>query len=321
MTKRDHPQTDAHPVITILMATFNGARFIDAQIESIAAQTYKNWALWVSDDGSDDETVAKIKAFAAAYPSRDIRIFDGPREGAAQNFLSLLARANQTVEAVAFADQDDVWLPHKLASAAAKLATVDDNQAAGYVCMDIATDENLRPYAGQKRQIRFANFPNALIQNVMRGNAIVLNQVAVAHLRDALFAANGAKKIKFHDWWIYLVLTGLGGQVFVDPVPGLYYRQHGENVLGANVGIAGLRTRLRLLHSRKHQDWITCNLSALTCIAPKLTIENQQILDRFEKTRRKTGFSAFIDFLRSGPRWQSRSGTLIMAIQAFLGRL
>lgn len=316
----------AHPTattdtITILMATYNGARFIDAQLDSLAAQTHEDWALWISDDGSTDGTVDQVRTFAAAHPNRDIQVFKGPQRGPAQNFFSLLTRPNLPSGAIAFADQDDVWLPHKLAQASAQISAAPSSRAVGYVCTDIATDENLHPFHRQKRRIKYASFRNALVQNVMRGNAIVLNRQAVEIIRAALSGNATAKQIKFHDWWIYLVLSGVGANIIVNPEPGLFYRQHGENALGANIGIGGIIKRLKLLRSLTHQDWITGNLEALDGAKLVLSPENTRRLAQFKTARLHAGGRSMFAFLRSGARWQTRRGTAIMALQALLGRL
>lgn len=320
MTETDPAQAGPNTPITILMATYNGARFIDAQLQSIAAQTHQNWALLISDDGSTDETLAIVSAFALAHPARDIRIFRGPKSGAAQNFLSLLSNPDLPEGAIAFADQDDVWLPHKLARAAQHLAKAPACAPAGYACLDIATDANLHPFAHQKRRITFASFQNALVQNVMRGNAIVLNENAVRIMRNALRATT-TTDVKFHDWWVYLVLTGVGGKVIIDQEQGLFYRQHGENALGANVGAGGFLRRLKLLRTREYQNWVTRNLAALETCSSNLTPENRKHLAAFANARQKKGISALLSFLQSGARWQAKTGTMVMAIQALLGRI
>ncbi len=92
--------------VTILLASYRGASFIEAQLDSIAAQTHRNWRLIVSDDGSDDETRDIAADFAARRPAGQVRIIDGPRRGATQNFLHLLSAATDGM--IAFCDQDDV---------------------------------------------------------------------------------------------------------------------------------------------------------------------------------------------------------------------
>lgn len=113
--------TGRPPPVAILLATYQGERFLAAQLDSIAAQSCRDWRLVVSDDGSTDTTREILRRFAAAHPDRDIELRDGPRQGATRNFLSLLD-AVAPGEAVAWCDQDDLWLPNRLARGLAALA-------------------------------------------------------------------------------------------------------------------------------------------------------------------------------------------------------
>ena len=106
--------------VTVLMPTLNGAAFILEQLQSLATQTLLPTRLVVSDDGSRDATLAKIADFAHVAPF-PITILRGPGQGVAANVLSLLASAPPG--AVALCDQDDVWLPEKLARARGQFAT------------------------------------------------------------------------------------------------------------------------------------------------------------------------------------------------------
>ena len=128
--------------ITMLLATFNGAAHIGAQLESFCAQTHKDWSLLASDDGSTDDTCEIIRQFARQHPERRITLLRGPGKGSAINFLSLL-RAAGSSPYVAFSDQDDVWYPDKLARA---LTALKQCSGAGlYGGRTTIADENLRP--------------------------------------------------------------------------------------------------------------------------------------------------------------------------------
>lgn len=112
--------------IDILMATYNGAKYIRQQILSIIAQTHNDWRLFVHDDGSTDETVSIIRSFA----SKDHRVFycdDGiTKLGPGYNFMHLL----QYVESpfICFCDQDDVWFDCKLEILLAAIASKDNTK-------------------------------------------------------------------------------------------------------------------------------------------------------------------------------------------------
>ena len=109
--------------VAILMGTWNGARFLRAQIESIAAQSHRDWRLVVSDDGSSDLTRAILAAFQAEQGADRVEIREGPRRGFAANFLSLAGDPAIRADAYAFADQDDLWHEDRLARGLARLAT------------------------------------------------------------------------------------------------------------------------------------------------------------------------------------------------------
>jgi glycosyltransferase involved in cell wall biosynthesis len=105
------------PLISVVMATYNGERFLPEMLESLAAQTRPPDELVVRDDDSSDETVAMLHAFARRVPFRVEVIAGGPRLGYAQNFVAASRACRGSV--IFFADQDDSWHP-------AKLATVTD---------------------------------------------------------------------------------------------------------------------------------------------------------------------------------------------------
>ena len=113
------------PPITVLLACYQGAGHLRAQLDSLAAQDHRDWALWVSDDGSTDGTREIVTAFRSAHPGHEIRLLDGPRRGAAANFLSLMCHPDLPETHVALADQDDLWYPHKLDHALRALSHLD----------------------------------------------------------------------------------------------------------------------------------------------------------------------------------------------------
>src|SRR4051812_34797655 len=110
--------------VGILLATFNGEAFLPQQLESFVAQTHKNWQLLVSDDGSVDQTVDIVEKFAQTVCQR-VKIVRGPERGFCRNFI-WLAKSATDADLIAFSDQDDVWLPHKLARAVSWLGSASD---------------------------------------------------------------------------------------------------------------------------------------------------------------------------------------------------
>ena len=99
--------------IAILMATYNGEKYLREQIDSLLNQTCQDWHLYVHDDGSKDGTVNIVKSYAERYPDKVTLLDYPPQGGACRNFLSLLEKAEARY--YMFCDQDDVWLPEKIA--------------------------------------------------------------------------------------------------------------------------------------------------------------------------------------------------------------
>ena len=105
------------PTIAILLCTYNGASFLPAQLASLAAQSFTNWRLFVSDDGSTDETLAVVAEHKEQLGTGLVDIRNGPRQGFVKNFLSLACDPALSFDYYAYCDQDDVWEPGKLARA------------------------------------------------------------------------------------------------------------------------------------------------------------------------------------------------------------
>ena len=129
---------------------------------------------------------------------------------------------------VAFADQDDVWLPEKLARGVAALRPLANEIPALYCARQMLVDEALNPLGLSRRINRPPGFPAALIQNVTTGCTLVLNRRAVA-----MVATSSPPAASLHDWWCYLVVAAGGGRVISDDAATVLYRQHPANMIGA----------------------------------------------------------------------------------------
>lgn len=315
-------------IVRILMATRNGAAHLAAQLDSLRDQTHADWELWAGDDGSTDATpdilarFAADEAAAAGAPGRAVRILPGPGAGSARNFLALLSHPDLDPGAgpVAFADQDDVWLPHKLARALAALEAGAPGRPAVYASRSLLTGPALENPRPSRLFGAGASFGNALVQNVLPGNTIVLNAAAAGLLARAAPAA-AAAGVPFHDWWIYQVMAGAGARLVIDPEPGLYYRQHGGNLMGANSGAAGALGRAGLILGGRFSDWIDRNLAALGAVEDLLTPEARATLAGFAALRGRAGPGAVRGMARLGIRRQDAAARALLAAVAFAGRL
>jgi hypothetical protein len=132
----------------------------------------------------------------------------------------------------AFSDQDDVWLPDKLAHAVVALGEAAADQPALYFCDRTLVDASLR-FIGKSPRLRDPpGFPAALTQNVIPGCCMILNRAA-AELIDS----TEAPEPTWHDWWCYLVVTAAEGLVIRGNSPDILYRQHAGNLVGEQLGV------------------------------------------------------------------------------------
>jgi hypothetical protein len=92
-------------------------------------------------------------------------------------------------------------------------------------------------------------------------------------------------EIVSHDWWTYMLVTGVGGNVIYDAVPSIRYRQHDDNEIGANMGWSARINRVVLLLVGRFKMWNDININALEKSKPFLTRENQKTLEQFAKLR------------------------------------
>jgi len=304
--------------VAILLATYNGAKNLRAQLDSFAAQSHPAALLLVSDDGSTDATREIIAEFAAAHPALPVQLLEGPRSGAPANFLSLLARCPAQIDMACFSDQDDVWLPHKIACAVSQLAADTDGIPQLYCAHTWECDADLGNRRRSRSPRKAPGFRNALVQNIAAGNTIMLDRRALDMLRAA---AAQTGQVAVHDWWVYQMVTGAGGRVIYDPEPVVLYRQHAGNLIGANRGpLASLR-RLGHLFTGTFQRWNTLNIAALEASSQHLTPENLTLLRQFSRARSQ-GPLACTAMLRQTRFYRQGSlGQASLWLAALMGRL
>ncbi len=260
------------PHITVLMGTRNGGAFLRQQLASLAAQDHPHWSLWISDDGSTDATLPLIRAFAQDSPN-PVVVLRGPQKGMAANYLGLLCHPDLPPGPVAFADQDDLWLPHHLTRGLTAIAHSPSPAGQVYCAHRMLLREGHAPRAMRWRGQAPANFRNALVECRTPGSGLMLDAAAVALARRG-----GVVDAPFWDWWITLLLTGAGATVIQDTRPGLFYRAHGGNHLGPRAGLRAALWRMNKLGDGTYRNWACRNLAMLEPHMDLLTPANQSIL-------------------------------------------
>jgi hypothetical protein len=269
------------PLVAILLSTFNGEQFLSDQLASFVGQSHTNWQVHWRDDGSGDAT-SRVMADFARDTGRCVVHPNGARLRATGSFLSLLRAALEGPAALfAFSDQDDVWLPDKLAHGATALGALPPNHPGLFFCGRTLVDATLTPVGQVLAPRRRPGFPTSLTQNLAPGCCMMLNRAA-ARLIDAAPVPEGA----WHDWWSYLVVSASGGTIIAGRTADILYRQHSDNLVGEPLSFwrrtrgAARRGRVPFMNVFWHQ------IAALQSGAVPLSPEAAETLAIIDRSRR-----------------------------------
>jgi glycosyltransferase involved in cell wall biosynthesis len=214
--------------VAILLSTRNGAEFLNEQLESLLGQSHTQWQIFWRDDGSSDETPELMREFAmGSGVGRVMDLNDNlGHVGITASFMGLLRKAPRG-RIVAFADQDDVWLPEKLARGIAALEDMPAELPGLYCARQHLVAADLQHVKESPRIRGSLGFPQSMTQNVATGCTVMLNGQAARLLADAENPVG-----TLHDWWAYLLVSAAGGKVVLDDTPTVLYRQHAHNAVG-----------------------------------------------------------------------------------------
>lgn len=221
--------------VEILLATWNGADHLPELLAGIAGQSHSNWRLLIRDDGSTDRTGEILADFQRQHRDRVRILEDGDGNlGPCRNFLTLLEHSH--ADYLMFCDQDDLWLPDKIALTLERMQSLEKSCGNGLpllVHTDFkVVDEQLQILASSGHHyqrldpVRGAQLPRLLVQNVVTGCTAMIN----ARLRRLVLPVPDAALM--HDHWLALTAAAFGKIGYV-ATPTLLYRQHQSNQVGA----------------------------------------------------------------------------------------
>lgn len=205
--------------VHILISTYNGEKYLSAQLDSVLSQTYPHIRLVIRDDGSSDRTPAILQEYAGRHAN--ISIVLGENLGAVASFMDLLRRQENAEGYFAFCDQDDTWHPDKIDRAVSALKSSAQPERTLYFSRLALVNQD-----GAQIQLSdvpmHLSFNNALVENVVTGASAVFG----SGIRDLMLMGRPECMV-WHDWWLYLVATAFG-RVIYDEVPTIQYRRHGN---------------------------------------------------------------------------------------------
>lgn len=247
--------------VVVLMATYNGIPWIAEQVSSILNQSDVEVELVISDDCSSDNTKAWLESLAKD-DSRVILLPNLDRvSSAGKNFYRLIVDANiNNCDYVAFADQDDIWLQDKLIS---HLKIIKEHQADGVSSNVIAF------WCDGKEKLIIKSQPQKkwdyLFESAGPGCTFLMTPWLINKVRLQLKGENSvAKDLALHDWLTYAVCRAHGRKWVIDNAPSVMYRQHQNNVVGANSGFKAKLVRLKKLKKNWYRGEVIkiCEVSA-----------------------------------------------------------
>lgn len=227
-------------MITVLLCTYNGEKYVREQIESILGQSYEDFSIVVSDDGSKDETLNIIRELINEHPGKISCIKQDPPTGSAERHFLKLITEKQYGESdyIMLSDQDDVWNPDKMEKSLMEMQALEviygKDKPLLVHCDSEVVDQELRPVSPsyveyQKMTPDRKALNQLLVQNNVVGGAMMINRALAELIREV------PEQCVMHDQWIALVAAAFGEIRFI-PESLYKYRQHGSNVLGAEKG-------------------------------------------------------------------------------------
>ena len=217
--------------VQILLATFNGEKYLPEQLDSILNQEYKSWELLIHDDGSIDNTISILNEYQKNYPKKiklliDQEIFSS----ASRNFFHLINNRSRKANLYCLCDQDDIWHKSKLKKIIERYDSKEDKKPT-LIHSDLSLIDancNLLEKSHNKLinyQKDFITKDTSLYYNPVQGCAMSINAALADKIIDC-------KYMVMHDWWILLSAIYENSSVIYIKLPLVKYRQHSDNILG-----------------------------------------------------------------------------------------
>ena len=219
--------------IDILLATYNGSKYLHEQLDSILSQSYENINVIIRDDGSSDNTVMIIKE----YEQKDNRVKllsdNLGNLGFVRNFEELMK--NSTSEYLMFSDQDDIWYNNKVETSYKRIKAIEEKNGKSCPIL-VHTNSKIMNYETRTKSLfisdcaKNSSFENSFFNFFVQGSTMLING---SLKREAL---PFSKEVYLHDRYLHLIAEFIGIRSYVD-APTMDYRQHSNNEIGSRVNV------------------------------------------------------------------------------------
>ena len=219
--------------IDILLATYNGSKYLHEQLDSILSQSYENINVIIRDDGSSDNTVMIIEE----YEQKDSRVRllndNLGNLGFVRNFEELMK--NSTSEYLMFSDQDDIWYNNKVETSYKRIKAIEEKNGKSCPIL-VHTNSKIMNYETRTKSLfisdcaKNSSFENSFFFFFVQGSTMLINE---SLKREAL---PFSKEVYLHDRYLHLIAEFIGIRAYID-MPTMDYRQHSNNEIGSRVNI------------------------------------------------------------------------------------
>lgn len=276
--------------ISVLLATYNGEKFLREQLESLLQQTYQDFTVYISDDNSSDSTMLIINEYKKKYTSKfQILEHHSVFRSAKVNFLFLLK--NVQSDLYLFCDQDDVWTNNHVEILVNRYVDLSEKEKKLPILLHTdltVVDEKLRVISNSF--FKYSNLPKNpsknyffLMNNVTGCVSMINNTLREFVFRDYIFLSQNIDKILMHDHFFAIIAENFGKRIFIDKKTNLY-RQHSNNVVGTDSKYTLQNNFSKLFSLNKSKDKLQANkvfLSFFSDYYNDFLCENKTLIKKF----------------------------------------
>ena len=308
-----------HLRVAIIVAFYNGNKYIEEQVKSIFSQTHKNIEIFIFDDNSKNSLNENLVNLNNNRNPKISIIKRKKNIGYAKNFLYGIRDINENFDYYGFCDQDDIWEKNKIEIALKSSEMNKNNKPKLYFSRTAYYNLDCSKEIGASKIHRKSPiFKNALVQNIAGGNTILINKKA----RDILCASLISEVYTAHDWWTYQIITGAEGEIIYSNKKTLKYRQHNENIVGFNSSFKEKFKRLIYFFSGEYKKWCTTNIKNLYLNKHFISSKNLETLNYFSRAIKSRNILKKLKyFKKSGVYRQSTLENIILIIGLLLNKV
>lgn len=211
--------------VNIILCTYNGEKYLPELLDSLLAQTYQNIRIYIRDDGSSDRTVEIVDEYQKKSDKINVIKDNQGNLGYIKNFSETIRKSGEA-DYYAFCDQDDYWLPDKMANAVEKMEQCSPDQCGLYSCAYEVRNSKLEYVSEGHKPTPFSELDVGKSLSLYDGGwllgfTLVINNTLMHKAFDKQFDV-----IYSHDIWVQAVTVGFGGEFIYDDRIGAYFRRH-----------------------------------------------------------------------------------------------